>query len=232
MFSARGGFKFQSAPDYTVPGDYEDDLDTRILLKFNDNFSDTNTSGRSAKSMQTVNSPTRSSSVVRFGSQSLSIVSSTSSLPRVFTTSTRIHFQWWDQDWTVECWFYTTSFADHTFFSGSNLIPKLMGYTASNDYAWAFGALSDARLAWWYWNGSGQTVVSDATLSTNTWHHIMMDHRFSDGRIRLGIDGQFVKTGSRIGSPVGANEFSVGSVRLNSPQYNCDNLRISHLLRY
>ena len=232
MFSARGGFGYYQAPGYTVPGDYADDVNNRILLKFEGNFNDDNTSGRTAKTMQTLASPERSSSVVRFGTESLSIISSTGSLPRVFTTTTHADFQWWQQDFTVECWFRTTNFTDHTFFSGSNLIPKLMGSTASNDYGWAFGARSDALLSFWYWNGSGQNVTSDVTLSVNTWHHIMMDHRFSDGRIRLGIDGAFVKTGTRAGTPVVGTQFTVGSVRLNSPQFNCDNLRVSHTLRY
>jgi len=222
-----------SAPGYTVPGDYADDSDTRILLKFNGDFLDDNSSGRTAKTMSTVDSPTRSSSIKKYGTEALSIVASSSVLPRVLTTTSHSDFEWYSQDWTIETWAYVEDFTDHTFYSGSNEIPKIMGSTASNDYGWSFGFRDDAKLSFWYWNGSsGQNVTSSVTFATNTWHHIMMDHRASDGRIRIGANGEFVGSGTKSGSPVVGTQFTVGSVRLNSPQYYADNLRASHVLRY
>jgi hypothetical protein len=234
MFASRGGFFAQPLiSGYTEPGDYADDADTKLLLKFESNFNDTVGSGRVAKTMQTADSPSRSASFKKFGSEGLSIVASISILPRVFTTTTHSDFQWYSQDFTAEAWAYVDSFSDHTFFSGSNQIGKIMGSTSGNDYGWSLGFLSDAKLAFWYWNGSsGSTVVSPSTFATGTWHHIMMDYRHSDGRIRLGANGVFVNSGTKVGSPVVGNTFTVGSVRLNSPQFYLDNLRISHTLRY
>lgn len=217
---------------YNVPGALTDDTNTALLMKFEGNFNDSNTSGRTAKTMSTADSPTTTSSVVKYGTQSLSIPASTTVLPRVYTQSAISDFYWYAQDFTVETWVYTTSFSDQQFDSGSNNIPKLMGNTTSNDYSWAFGFRNDAKLAFWYWNGSGQQVLSTTTFATNTWHHIVMDFRVSDGRIRVGANGAWLVTATKSGTPATGNQFTMGSVRLNSPQFYLDDLRVSKILRY
>jgi hypothetical protein len=221
------------SPTYVLPGDYGDDANTRLLLKFDENFLDFTTTGRTAKSFSNSPSMTRSSTYKKFGSQSLYSPSNDAETVRLQTTTDFDDFKWYERDFTCETWAYVPSFTDHTFSSGSNSIPKIMGGTAGNDYGWAFGFRSDAKLAFWYWNGSsGSTIVSADTFAIDTWHHIVMDHRLGDKRIRIGANGVFLNSGTRTGSPASGDTFSIGTVRLDSPEFYLDNLRISHMLRY
>jgi hypothetical protein len=221
------------SPTYVLPGDFGDDANTRLLMKFEDNYSDTNTTGRTAKSFSTSGTPDTSSTYKKFGTESFYSAPSTFLTNLIQTTTDFDDFKWYERDFTCETWAYIPSFTDHTFSSGSFSIPKLMGGTASNDYGWAFGFRSDAKLSFWYWNGSvGMNIVSTETFATNTWHHIVMDHRLGDKRIRIGANGVFLNSAGRTGSPAAGNTFSIGTVRLNSPEFYLDNLRISHMLRY
>lgn len=221
------------SPTYVMPGDYGDDVMTRLLMKYEENFLDFNESGRTAKSFSNSPSMTRSSTYKKFGTESLYSPPNSAETVRLQTTTDHNDFRWFFQDFTCETWVYVPDFADHTFSSGSNSIPKIMGSTAGNDYGWSFGFRSDAKLAFWYWNGSGgSTVVSSDTFATNTWHHIVMDHRLGDGRIRIGANGVFVNSAKKTGSPAMGDTFSIGTVRLNSPEFYLDNLRVSHFLRY
>jgi len=235
-----GSFRLNALSKYEVPSGYTtptaeftDDADTKLLLKFNGNYNDTNTSGRTAKTIQTLDSPSRNSTIKKFGTESLLIDASASVLDRVYTTSTNSDFFWMNQNFTLEFWTYVPSFTDMTYPYSSGL-SKQTGQTVGGDWGWSFGFISDATLRFYYWNGSGPSfITSTVTAAINTWHHCMLDYRHSDGRIRMGLNGEFVGEATKVGTPsTGGTQFTIGSVRVNSPNFYIDELRVSHSLRY
>jgi len=221
---------------YTVPtAAFTDDSNTRILLHFNGAYTDDNSSGRTAKTMSTLDSPTRSSSIKVFGSEALNLPYQTASAPRVITTTSHSDFQWYSQNTTIEGWFRTSTFSDHEYAYGSG-VPKGLGSTSGSDWGWSLGFTEAGKIKFFYFAGGYQDLVSTTTLSINTYYHVFFDHRLSDGRIRLGVNGNIETIGTKVGSPVVGNTFTIGNVRISasefSPPYFFDEVRVSHTLRY
>lgn len=227
------------AAGYTVPTSaFTDDSNTKILLKFDGNFNDTVGSGRTAKTISTFDSPTRSSTTYKFGSQSL-IAPGSTGFPSVYTTSTLTDFVFANKDFTVECWIYLNSYTNLAFgYAGG--VPKTITLSdgTNNSVNWGFGCNSNGKVRLFYWNGSGPSVMEGTTaLSTGAWHHIAMDHRSSDGRIRLLVDGSYEATATRVGNNTGtAPQFRVGGFWASdsTSHWNgfIDEVRVSHALRY
>jgi hypothetical protein len=234
-FRLNGLSKFEPPSGYTVPtAGFTDDTNTKLLLKFDGNNNDTVGSGRTAKTISIVNSPARSSSIYKYGSQSMQIPASASI---VHTVSANNATDWdiFARDFTLECWTYVPSFTDHTYGFGSG-VPKLMGNTNGNtsgfDWGWSFGFLNDATLRFFYFSGGYRAIATTTTFATNTWHHIVLEHRNSDGRLRIGANGSWLAEGTKVAPGFTNPFFVIGTVRLNSPNYYVDEVRISHSLRY
>lgn len=229
---------WSTAPGYTPPGDYADDVSTRLLLKFEGSFSDDNSSGRTGKSVSTVDSPTRSTSVVKYGTESM-IAPGSTTFPSVRATSALNDFVFADKDFTAEYWVYLTSYSD-TSFSYAGGVPKAVTFSdgTNNAVLWGLGAISTGKLRLFYWNGSGPEVLeSTASVPLNQWNHIGFDHRVSDGRIRLLMNGQFVDTETRVGTNTSTvSQLHVGGFYTSDATSHwsgyMDNARISHVLRY
>ena len=84
-------------------------------------------------------------------------------------------------DFTQECWIYQTE--------------------AFNDYASIWGQFASSVGHWLHTEASGKIVwgesgsiriESTATLSLNTWHHIVLQRKH--GRVSLYVDGAFDKS--------------------------------------
>ena len=232
------GVSFISAPTadtYIVPtAGFTDDLNTKILLKFDGNNNDTIGSGRTANTISTSGSPARSNTIFKYGSESMQIPASASTTSTVYANNASD----WDmfvRDFTVEYWAYVPSFTDMTYPFSAGL-SKMIGNTNSpfngNDWGWSFGFLNDGTLRLFYYSGSYRSVASTTTFATNTWHHLVCEHRNSDGRIRIGANGVWLATATKI-APGFTNPFlTIGTVRLNSPNFYIDEVRVSHSLRY
>jgi hypothetical protein len=220
---------------YTVPtAGFTDDTNTRLLLKFDGNNNDTVGSGRTAKSISIVGSPSRSSSIYKYGTQSIQIPASTTTTSTVGANNASD----WDlftRDFTLEYWTYVPSFTDMTYGFGSGL-SKMVGNTNSNtngnDWGWSFGFLSNATLRFFYFSGGYRSIASSITFDTNTWHHLVLEHRNSDGRIRIGANGSWLAQGTKVAPGYTNPWLVIGTVRLNSPNFYVDELRVSHSLRY
>ena len=234
-----GKYTVTAPSGYTVPtAGFTDDSNTRLLLKFDGNFNDTIGSGRTAKTMTAYDSPTRSSSIYKFGTQSL-IAPGTSTFPSVYTTSTLTDFVFANKDFTCEAWVYYNSFTNVAF-GWSGGVPKTITFSdgTNNTLSWGLGANWNGTIRLLYWNGSAASILeSSSAITTGVWHHIAFDHRVSDGRVRLLVDGQYVSTATRAGSFTSTvPQFRVGGFWASDSTTHwsgyVDEVRISHSLRY
>jgi hypothetical protein len=159
--------------------------------------------------------------------------------PSVYTTSALSDFVWADKDFTCESWLYLTSYSNTS--SGyAGGVPKQISYYDSipNNIYWSVGAIDTGRLRLYYYNGTGPSVLeSAANVPLNQWNHIGFDHRVSDGRIRLFMNGYFVDTETREGDYTDTTEqFRVGGLYTTDATSHwsgyVDNTRVSNTLRY
>lgn len=106
---------------------------------------------------------------------------------------------WSSTDYTIEAWVNYKSF--NVGAAGTPLILRHGTVGSATNY-WSFGAKSTGVLQFYYYNGSAiGTCVSTATLSLNTWHHIVMSHNNTNNEITLYLDGVSVATHTVAGTP-------------------------------
>ena len=107
-------------------------------------------------------------------------------------------FDWWTAPHTIEAWVYVTNFATTEY----NFLPIMIGNinpTSVTNY-WSFGVNRDARVRFFWFTGSVQSVYSATNVvSLNTWTHIAMTHE--SGTVRLFADGALVASTSSLGNP-------------------------------
>jgi len=136
-------------------------------------------------------------------------------------------FDWWTTPFTVEAWVYVTNFATTEY----NFLPIMIGNmnpTSGTNY-WSFGVNRDARVRFFWFTGTSQSVFSATNVvSLSTWTHIAMTHE--SGTVRLFADGALVASTSSLGNPTSSasTPLSIGGFNNTSMQdIFVDDLRIT-----
>ena len=227
-----GGFRLNTlaryeaptGPDYVVPtAAFTSDANTKTLLKFENNATDTSGTYTYTSTNGSYNTTTK-----QFGSYSWFSASS-ASLVRYVRSSTNVTSPTaWNN--TIEGWVYTTSYTDQEYGYGSG-VPKGLGWTAGTDWGLSLGISNSGYLRVFWFQGGYQAITSTATVPLNQWNHIVFQFDKNTNAVKLGLNGYWVATGSITGA-VGDNLFTVGTVRLNSPNNYWDEVRYSNAMRY
>lgn len=209
---------------YTVPtAAFTTDANTRVLLKFENNATDT-----SGTYSFTNSSGSYNTSIKKFGSYSW--FSQGGTTIRNFRSTSNV-ISPTAQDCTIECWIYTTSYSDQEYAYGSG-VPKGLGLTAGNDWGWSFGVTNSGLLRTFWFQGGYAAITSTATVPLNQWNHIVFQHYQSTNNTKLGLNGVWVAEAATMTGDIGSNLFTVGTVRANSPNNYFDEVRYSIGHRY
>lgn len=148
----------------------------------------------------------------------------------VTTTYNTTNFDWWTQEWMAECWVRADgSWNNWFYFSGGFNIPAMFGNAVHNSLTnyWSFGPSSSGSLAFYYYNGSSNNVLSAVGLSVDTWHSIAASH--VSGSLRLFANGSLLTTHSVSGTPQssGATPLTLGKINNRTIDGWVDELRIT-----
>lgn len=233
-----GAFKLNSIAKYSAPSGYTvptaaftSDANTKLLLHFENAATD---SSGTPKTMTSGGGLTYNSTTKKFGTYSASHPFSTTTASFINTTTTPTDFTFMDKDFTLEYWCYFTSITSDFEYGYGFGVPKFTGkHDGGGNWAWSFGVSASGYPKLYYYNGGYQEAVGNTTMATNTWHHIFLDFRNSDKRLRIGLNGAYVHESTRTGiTDPGGNQFRVGTIRLNNPAFLIDELRVSNVLRY
>jgi len=134
-------------------------------------------------------------------------------------------FDWFVEDFTVECWVKAASWADWS----NNGTPCLIGRMnpTSQSVFWSFGPNVVEKLVFHYWVGSSKFVTSTASISTGQWVHLAMSHKLGTG-IKIFIDGVLDGSAAIDGTPLSATEtLSIGGNNTSVITGSVDDLRIT-----
>jgi hypothetical protein len=167
----------------------------KILNHFDANLVDSSSAGFT---WTAAGDAASSASQSKFGGGSLSLDGSGDYLTGTYSTA---NHSWFTADYTIEAWIRMTTFTGVSKLSGGKDISSLIGNMDPSGVTayWAFGPTTGAKLAFYYWNGAEQVVLSSGTMSTDTWHHVAMT--LSGTTIRLFIDGVLDGSASVAGTP-------------------------------
>ncbi len=137
-------------------------------------------------------------------------------------------FNWNLTQYTIESWVYASSWADWSSADQPCLIGNKESSSAIN--YWSFGTNSVGNLVFYYYNGSPQTIISSATLSVDSWHHIAMTHDSVTNEIKLFADGLLLITSAVSGTPQFSNTppLTIGSLNNTSLTGYISNIRITN----
>jgi hypothetical protein len=119
-------------------------------------------------------SATATNSVTPFSSTySLQFNGTSNYMTVPYTTS---KFDWWTDDFSIECWIYTTTTTGWWYSAAGLEIPCLIGnddYNTTTNY-WSFGINSSRQVALYYYNGGTNYISSTSTITLSAWNHIAM----------------------------------------------------------
>jgi hypothetical protein len=128
---------------------------------------------------------------------------------------------WKTNGFCLEAWVNYASLANSNVYNAAS-IPLTIGHYAPTGAGtdWAFGATTTGQLAFWYYNGAGQGVVSSVgALVTGQWTHVVVQSNGTN--IWLAVNGTFVSgAGTAIsGTPVvtAGTALTIGQVNNNTP---------------
>jgi hypothetical protein len=76
---------------------------------------------------------------------------------------------WYTGNYTIQCWFNGTTFTNSSN-NGSSLCGNADPAT-STEY-WSFGPINTNKIKWYYYSGVINNIISNSTVSTNTWYNI------------------------------------------------------------
>jgi hypothetical protein len=136
-------------------------------------------------------------------------------------------FDWWTEDFTLECWVYAASFS--TWSNAVNL-PALIGNVNPGgslvDY-WSFGPVSTNFLRFHYFNGGSSILTSTNELTTSAWNHIALTK--SGTTIRLFVNGVQGASATVSGTPQSSTSqpLAIGQNYGRSLDGYVDDLRIT-----
>lgn len=135
---------------------------------------------------------------------------------------TTANFDWYTSgtDFTIEAWFYANTLTNTSYPNGGTQAPVLCGNRdpgGGTDY-WSFGPTSEGIVAFYYFSGSTQRVVSTTTVSAGAWTHIAMT-KTSSG-ITLFVNGTAQTTTAISGSPQSSSSFPFAVGQGGSSSYS------------
>lgn len=137
---------------------------------------------------------------------------------------TSASFDWWTSDFTIEAWVYAGAWTNWSVFDSSRLVGNMDPTGGTN--GWSFGPDTTGKLRFYYYTGTGRTVISSATLINSQWNHIAMTKTASG--ITLFINGAAETTTAIVGTPQAytAQPLTIGSWYSTSIIGYVSNLRI------
>jgi hypothetical protein len=227
---------------YTVPtAAFASDALTVALYHFENNGTD---SGPNGYTLNTTGG--YSSSVVKFGTYSGHLADSTSDY---FGHTTDRQWNPYNgsvlTDWTVEGWFYYTSWtgASQDFNGtplpnaiwigdiGANRLPVLFGFTGAAHSPAGRLTMTAARVGG---DPRGVVVTSTTTYNLNTWHHIALTYNSTTGIFKGYVNGEKAFTSS---VPYGdlytlPTHLTIGAGNGANSECYVDEVRISRMIRY
>lgn len=214
-----------SGPDYTVPTSaFVDDANTEILLKFENNATDTTGNYSFTNTNMAYNSTTKqfgSYSAYSEGSNVVREIRSTTNAPGITA-----------QDCTIEGWIYSTSYSnqEHTYGSG---VPKGLGLVSGTDWGWSFGISNGGYLRTFWFQSGYKAITSTEQVPLNQWNHVVLQHTTSDNLTKLGLNGYWIAEATTMTGTIGSNRFCVGTAgRAPVPDNYWDEVRYSTTIRY
>lgn len=113
------------------------------------------------------------------------------------------YYNWWTDNFTIECWIYPESNTNVSYVSGvaQSVVVGNRAFNSTTNY-WSFGPLADGTVSFYYYNGAAQSVTSTATVNFNQWNHVAMTHRTAAGGvIDIFVNGVASGSSSLSGTP-------------------------------
>jgi hypothetical protein len=162
----------------------------------------------------------------KFGTASLLLDGAGDYIECPYNTS---RFDWWTADYTIDCWVYASSFADWSYVNGV-ITPLLIGNngaTVGSNY-WSFGPVAGNALAFYYWNGAQNSIVSvNNVVPTDEWVHVALI--INGNTIELYCNGLLVASGTISGTPQSGTAYglTIGAGYNNYLTGSIDGLRIT-----
>ena len=212
----------------------EGDDNTLLLMHFDDDTYKDNTLNCKA---YPVGSAAVTSSYKKFGDKSLSLVTDNNYFFGAVDLTNMEHFDFGNNEWTVDVWLYIKSLANDVFVVGS--------WNEGSWKSWLVYIKSDGTI-WPHWSTTGSNSFNfstSTTISTGSWKHLAVVRDNTANVIRVFIDGtecsyassNSIAPGTTIATPtVPVRIGSQGGRMTPSYSYNgyMDELRISNTARW
>ena len=210
---------------YTTTAAFSSDSDTGILLHFDNNSTD---SSSNSIGFTTNGSSGYTTSYKKFGTHSKVFDGSADRLNNTHGSDGTI-FHRGTGDFTIECWYYSTSFSNSRTLiridnnsSGSQQL--LFGYAQASGNGWQNYLSSDGS----NWELNGQPTFTGASL--NTWQHLALERHGNNFNFYL--DGVKKDTDTSSASLSNQNYIRIGGDSHDYFQGYMDEVRYSTVARY
>jgi hypothetical protein len=147
----------------------------------------------------------------------------------VTTPYVQADLDWWTDDYTIEAWIYPISISYWWYTDGAPR-PAMVGcasVSSATNY-WSFSVIDPNKVAFYYYNGTAQAVVSSATVAANSLTHIAMS-KTSSG-IYLAIGGTVESPVAISGTPQSSTSgvvFTLGQINNRSINGHVRALRVT-----
>lgn len=131
--------------------------------------------------------------------------------------------QWQDVDFTIEYWIYVV---DMSTMSSSNF-PSTIGQGlvgAPTTIYWSFGPMTTGKVQFYWWSGQQNYVLSDETITINTWNHLAMTKTSSGVKVFVNGIG---KSGSGATASYGNLPLIIGQLNNRAINAYINDVRIT-----
>lgn len=137
----------------------------------------------------------------------------------ITTSYTSIDFDWWKTDYTIEALVVPANLSNWSYYDGSqrpNMINN--GNVSNTTNYWSFGPINSGKIAFYYYNGVANSVVSTAIIASNNLAHIAVSH--AAGNIILAVNGILDSSTVVSGTPQSSEAVTMNLGELNGISIN------------
>ena len=127
-------------------------------------------------------------------------------------------FDWFAEDFTVECWIRPTDYASWGALTAGQPNVICNSDPSGSTYYWMFGALKNGALCFYYYNGTGAAAIQSASglIPEDEWSHISFTKSFD--RVDIFVNGSRKATASISGTPTSSATYDL-NIGVNNGTY-------------